>query len=348
MNELEVKTSFLEQLKTLLPQVDIRSVESNVVLSNKCSVDAILNIKIGSTSKTLVIEIKSSGEPRRLREAITYLKTAIKQVPGGYPVVVVPYINQTGREICMEQGIGFIDLNGNILLSFDSVYIERFGKRDEKVARKRLKRLFSSKSSRIARIMLENPNKAWRQIDLAEEASVSIGLVNLVVGVLEAQEIIERAGIGKILLRNPTALLDNWVKVYDLSVNTASDYYLSARTPDQVIKKISEAASIKKKRYAFTVHAGASLVAPFVRFQHVHLYTEGDIKLWQDFLGLREVEFGGNVSLLSPYDEGVFYNRREINGIEVVGDIQLYLDLYSYPARGREQADFLRQQRLSF
>jgi len=35
-------------------------------------------------------------------------------------------------------------------------------------------------------------------------------------------------------------------------------------------------------------------------------------------------------------------------GAVVVGDVQLYLDLYQYPARGREQAEFLRERRLKF
>ena len=65
-------------------------------------------------------------------------------------------------------------------------------------------------------------------------------------------------------------------------------------------------------------------------------------------LGLHTVEFGGNVHLLRPYDEGVFYRLRSPQGIAVVGNIQLYLDLYKYPARGREQAEFLREKEIGF
>jgi len=48
--------------------------------------------------------------------------------------------------------------------------------------------------------------------------------------------------------------------------------------------------------YAFTMHAGASLVAPYVRFSDVHLYI--DPKFEQSAvrgLGLRPTEFGGNI-----------------------------------------------------
>jgi hypothetical protein len=51
-------------------------------------------------------------------------------------------------------------------------------------------------------------------------------------------------------------------------------------------------------------------------------------KSWVDVLDLHTVELGGNVHLLRPYDEGVFYGLRRLEGTAVVGNIQLYLDLY--------------------
>jgi len=50
--------------------------------------------------------------------------------------------------------------------------------------------------------------------------------------------------------------------------------------------------------------------------------------------------------LIQPYDEGVLYGIQTIEGLKVVSDIQLYIDLYKYPARGREQAEFLKKERI--
>lgn len=61
---------------------------------------------------------------------------------------------------------------------------------------------------------------------------------------------------------------------------------------------------------------------------------------------LKEVTSGPNVSVLEPYDEGVFYGLQEIDGTNVVSDIQLYLDLKNYKGRGEEAAEFLYEQRL--
>ena len=42
----------------------------------------------------------------------------------------------------------------------------------------------------------------------------------------------------------------------------------------------------------------------------------------------------------------MFYGSREVKNFRVVSDIQLYLDLYGYPVRGREQAEHLYDKRL--
>lgn len=99
---------------------------------------------------------------------------------------------------------------------------------------------------------------------------------------------------------------------------------------------------------ALTLHSGAALVAPFVRSSEVHAYVRGDLDRFVKALDLRPVETGGNVHLLIPNDEGVFYRARTIEGLPVVCNTQLYLDLFHYPARGREQADELRRQKLGY
>ena len=57
---------------------------------------------------------------------------------------------------------------------------------------------------------------------------------------------------------------------------------------------------------------------------------------------------GANVSLLLPYDEGVYYMAREVGLIpRVVCPVQLYLDLKGYKGRGEEAAEAVWKQELS-
>jgi len=53
------------------------------------------------------------------------------------------------------------------------------------------------------------------------------------------------------------------------------------------------------------------------------------------------VETGGNVSIVLPYDEGVFYGVSQVGGVKIVSKVQLYVDLFNYPARGEEAAEMM-------
>ena len=64
-------------------------------------------------------------------------------------------------------------------------------------------------------------------------------------------------------------------------------------------------------------------------------------------VGLKEVQSGANVSLIIPYDEGVYYEAREMDSLRIVCPVQLYLDLKGYKGRGEEAAEAVWKQELS-
>lgn len=66
--------------------------------------------------------------------------------------------------------------------------------------------------------------------------------------------------------------------------------------------------------------------------------------MWVEFLDLRPVEVGGNISMVLSYDEGVFYRAGKVNGLNVVSGVQLYVDIFNYPVRGEEAAEALLRE----
>ena len=59
-------------------------------------------------------------------------------------------------------------------------------------------------------------------------------------------------------------------------------------------------------------------------------------------MNLKELKAGGNVYLIKPYyKKSIFLYKQKIKGYPVVSNLQLYLDLYHFPQRGREHADYL-------
>ena len=73
------------------------------------------------------------------------------------------------------------------------------------------------------------------------------------------------------------------------------------------------------------------------------MYVSDDkgLEFFKKELDLKEADQGANLVLMAPYYKHSVYDSREMEGLRVVSDIQLYLDLYKYPVRGREQAEHL-------
>ncbi|MFX0171134.1 MAG: MarR family transcriptional regulator [Candidatus Hodarchaeota archaeon] len=150
-------------------------------------------------------------------------------------------------------------------------------------------------------------------------------------------------------ITNPGKVLEILSKKYEFNDNKILGLYSFERNPTSLIQKIAQVSKQTNLPYALTQHAGASQVAPYVRFNDVYLYVkEQNIQNWKSVLNLKETELGGNVNLVIPRYKWYLNETQTVNGITVVNDVLLYLDLINYPKRGEEQAEFLRDQRLRF
>ncbi len=85
-------------------------------------------------------------------------------------------------------------------------------------------------------------------------------------------------------------------------------------------------------------------MAPAVRYQRAMAYVQGDIPSMATSLCLKLVSSGPNITLLYPYDEGVFLGSKLIDDIRLANPIQIYLDLKNYRGRGEEAAETLLNQ----
>lgn len=346
-SEQEVRDQFVDQLESLLPRVKVEDLHPERWFQG-ARFDLVARVRVGEVEKVLLIEVKSSGQPRYLRQIIAEFEGRDLGA-NVYLVIAAPYVSPRGMAICRQHDVGCVDLMGNVCLAFENVYIERVVKEKPEREKRRIKNLFAPVSSRIVRAMLEEPGRAWTLTELAEAADASLGQTYKVSEKLVDEALALKSREEGLVLTEPAGLLDLWREAYDVKkANEIHSFHSSERDPRRLMAAVERAARVIEKEHAFTLHAGASMIAPHVRFNDVHFYVEGDPKSWVDALDLHTVEFGGNVHLLRPYDEGVFYNLSRPEGIAVVGNIQLYLDLYQYPARGREQAQFLRDTEIGF
>jgi hypothetical protein len=112
----------------------------------------------------------------------------------------------------------------------------------------------------------------------------------------------------------------------------------------QIEKQIAELCRVKGMQYAFTLFSGGNRLAPFTRYNVATSYVTGDIEKIKRELELKEVPSGANLQIIIPYDEGVYFKAQEVDSTKVANPVQIYLDLYNYKGRGREQAEFLRER----
>lgn len=346
MKKLEVKGKIREIIENLLndiPFVQIgRSLRKEAL--GDFRPDLLLEVTAGNRRRRIVVEVKSPGEQRQVRSAIQQLKEYLSQFEDIYGVVGAPYISGDAARICKENGIGYTDLAGNCFLNFDQIYIERKNFPNPNVERRPLRSLFTPKSSRILRAMLCNPKRAWQVQEIAKETEVSLGLVFKVKQRLFDLEYAKEED-RKISLSRPMPLLEKWAESYSFRKNRIYDYFGFGEL-SELEGNIAEYCRKKKIPYALTLFSGAARVAPFARYGRGFVYVAERIQEVAKSAGLKEVSSGPNLSILEPYDQGVFYGSREIGRLSVACDIQLYLDLVGYRGRGEESANFLLKQRI--
>ena len=209
--------------------------------------------------------------------------------------------------------------------------------------------VFSPVASRIVRVFLVNTKQEWSILGLSKEAQTGYGHTYRVVKTLLRMGLCRKTERNRVVIAKADELLTRWASYYDFALlNKPNAYYFMDEDFDGFVRKLS-AAGKQDLRYALTLQAGAALAAPYVRPANIHLYVEPEtLGEWQKLMSLQLTELGGNVFLVEPYDEGVFYKIQRLRDVYVVSNVQLYVDLYNYPARGREAAEHLRREVIRF
>ncbi len=296
----------------------------------------------------LVIEVVPVNNLPVFRNKINRLKSSVQESGNGVPVLAAPYFSPERQVLCRKAGVYFIDLSGNVFVAHQSFYVERIGFPNKYPEKRQRRYPFSDKASMILRELLKDSKRQWGVRELAEKIGLDPGYVSRMAKSLSEFGYASRAG-GKLKIRSPNEILDDWVRAYDLKRNVQHRFFVLAPDVKSVLQRLRKIDVPRKVEYALSVQAGAGLVAPHAVYKEVHMYVRdsGGVEFFKNELDLKEADQGANLVLMMPYyKHSVFYDSREIEDLRVVSDIQLYLDLYGYPVRGREQAEHLYGKRL--
>ena len=305
----------------------------------------VLHIDVSGRSHALVCAVKSTGQPRHVRVALLQLRHEMAQhTQDVTPVFIAPYWSPAAQALCREQNVAFLDFEGNARLIFDSVFIERQVASKPAVNRRELRSLFKPKSAQVLRVMLRNPRHAWRVMDLAQAAAVSLGHISNVRDREWAQ--VSEAGL---FLSAPDALLDAWRDAYEPPIGKRLGFYttLHGSALEDAARRALSSTGVDG-RAAFASFSAAHWLAPYGRTGTQYFYAdEAGLEQLQSVLKLSKISKGENVVVTVLKDSGLLHDTEEpVPGAICTSPAQTYLDLANAGERGREAADHLRRERL--
>jgi hypothetical protein len=308
-----------------------------------------VDLLIAAGNLSFVVEYKVSSKAASVAVAARSVKEFARQLKGkSIPVVAVPYMGDVGKRLCEEAEVCWLDLSGNAHLVAPGLRVKIEGKPNQFKRPGRPRSLFAPKSSRIARCLLVEPDRAFSQRELAKASGLDEGFTSRIVRQLEDERLVSRDANGAVKVAEFGAMLDAWREVYDFSKHHIIRGHIAARSSDQLLQEIAGQFKRQKLNYAATGLAGAWLLNQFAGFRLVALYVDRlPSPELRAALGFHEEDRGENVWLVVPNDEGVFTRAEERDGTRCAHPVQVYLDLKDQPERSAEAAEQLRARLLS-
>ena len=311
---------------------------NNIPIVYQCEIEpnGIASLQLWNDEEIRVkLLISENGYPKQVKEIIS------KSVCDKYCVILAPFISEQTAKICKEANVGFLDMAGNCYIAYKSLFIQIHGNKNSTSPKRSLKSIYertSVVSSIILRKLLEDANRKWKLKDLAREAGCSIGQVSKVKDFLLKQAYLDQCKDG-ISVIDPRSVMKDWAKVYASRADERVHCYSLASIPD-LEARISRMNSELGTDCLLTGFSGGVRYQPVVRYQKIHaLIGPQNLEKAIEYLGLKKVDSGANVTFIIRYDDCVTHNSRTIKNDKVASPVQVYLDCMSLKGRGEEMAE---------
>jgi len=299
---------------------------------------------------TFLVESKGSSARAPVNLAIARLEERRKnQGKDVIPLLVVPYMGETGCHFCQEHELAWLDLSGNAHIKAPGLFINVAGKQNRFKSAGRPPNLFAPKSSRIVRQLLIESDSGFTQRELALATGLDEGYTSRIARRLEESGLVVRDNASLLKPEDPDQLLDAWKEVYDFRKHHIVKGHVAARSGDELLHRLAEVLNQHHVDYAATGLGAAWLYTHFANFRLATFYLSyAPADELTNALGFREDDRGANTWLVFPNDEGIFCGSEVREGIRCVHPVQVYLDLKAHPERSSEAASRLRQEYLNW
>ena len=276
-----------------------------------------------------------SGLERLLSKSPEVELVVVDEIPRGFP------------EAAKEAQVSYLDVRGRgYVASPNLVYVASALPRFPRQSNSR-SLPFAPAASRVARTLLESPERVWRIAELASHCRINPGNVHRNLASLVDGGFVER-DMNTYLLTDPGSLLDAWA---DQQAHHKS--YVSLPIEGDLRAFVEKLLDEFKDAIAVSGELAAELYAPYLPAQSaiVHVLSESAYEkidssvqsLWKPSAWrVRPGEV--RVDLVDP---GFGDFPRHVEGFRLASPQQVYVDLARDRGRGREAAEHLRTQLLA-
>jgi len=339
----------LEAFLRSLPRFELNKIEREGAISHLAHrPDIIVEGHFAGKPLHLIVEVKSNGQPRIMRDTAAQLRRYLDDAqPDAIALVMAPYLSEQARAACIEEGVGYLDFMGNAHIDSGSVYIDRAVPGRPEPERRALRSLFKPKSARILRTLLKEPGRSWRTAELAKKAGVSVGLVSTAGSALRQRGCAEQTKHGLVLIA-PDDLLDMWSENYEPV--RGEEVRLYSHLHGSELTEQLRGLAMGEGRVALASFSAAAWLAPFVRHPTTYFYAdEAGLPALQQLLDAKPADKGGNIVIVVPDEDGVLDDAERVaDGLAATSPVQTYLDLMQTGDRGQEGAKHLRSALLDW
>lgn len=304
-----------------------------------------MDARLALGTHTLLLEWTQSGDAATVASAIRQLEEARVSASESIPVVAVPYMGRTGQDLCREHGMSWVDLSGNARIEAPNLRIQILGETNRFKQSGRPATPFAPKSSRVARLLLQNWDQPHRQTDIATETGLVPGYVSRIVRRLIDEELLQRNDEGAVRVPDPGLLLRAWAEQTDFSEHDIVRGHVTSRSGEELLAQTAHELGTTGLRHAATGLGAAWLWTGFTTFRVVTWFVDRmPSRSWLDDIGFHAEDKGANLWWVVPRDEGVFLGMEDVKDVPCVHPVQAWLDLGGHPERSREAAEQLAAQ----
>jgi len=362
-----MENTIAEALRNQIPVRALPGVSiANVQEQSEQPFDISFDLLSGPNQIRVLGEVKPTFSPRVLEEIGPWIRRLKSLRTDVAVAVIAPQLSSQAQTFCIENGIDFLDLAGNVFINVPGKFtLHRNGMRASAEfavpsQSARTANVFSGRFSRVLRVLLQQP-RPWSISEIARELekestqfrerfpdtdvdfTISQGSVSKAITGLEEQLGVRRRGTA-IVVPEPARLLQQWADKYKERYRWRLRSSFQTGNPfGRDLTKIADGISpLLQGVYAFTGAIAATKDAPFIDIDIVDVFATSGAS---DAMGLRSLKSqassGPPIRVITPYDAGVFMYSNLFEKALVVSPVQAYLDLYARGGRDLKQAEYL-------